>query len=82
MFPMLPMLPLFPLFPMFPMDELSRLLEEQVAEASRYLLRPGPDLVVVDEAHRIKNDEALLSRMLYQIETRRRVLLTGTPLQV
>ena len=51
------------------------------AEFERFLLRPGPDLFVMDEAHRIKNDAATLSKTLMRIATKRRILLTGTPLQ-
>lgn len=39
------------------------------------------DLLVCDEAHRLKNSENQTSRALNSIPVRRRVLLTGTPMQ-
>ena len=37
---------------------------------------------VIDEAHRIKNEDSLLSRVVREFKTSARLLLTGTPLQV
>lgn len=61
--------------------------EEVVAEAESLhniyecLVDPGPDCVICDEGHRIKNSGAGISQALKAIKTKRRVVLTGYPLQ-
>ena len=42
----------------------------------RALLK-GPDLIVCDEGHRIKNRDANISTVLKQVQTGRRIVLTG-----
>lgn len=41
----------------------------------------GPDMVVCDEGHVLKNPKSLLSQELTKLRTLRRIVLTGTPLQ-
>ena len=46
-------------------------------ELEEILLSPGPDLLVLDEAHVIKNDQSQMAKALDRVATRRRVLLTN-----
>lgn len=48
---------------------------------SRCLLDPGPDLVVCDEGHLIKNQKGATNKAVTKIATKRRIILTGTPVQ-
>ncbi|KAI9553415.1 hypothetical protein GHT06_021318 [Daphnia sinensis] len=45
------------------------------------LVDPGPQLVVCDEGHCLKNEKTASYEALNKIATRRRIVLTGTPLQ-
>jgi len=54
---------------------------EQCEQLQIGLLNPGADMVVLDEGHMMKNDKSLLAKGLTKIKTKRRVLLTGTPIQ-
>lgn len=38
--------------------------------------------LIIDEAHRIKNEDSKLSTTLRKFDVENRLLLTGTPLQV
>jgi SNF2 family DNA or RNA helicase len=48
---------------------------------SKYLSSINWNVVLVDEAHRLKNDDSMLYRTLIQFESQHRILITGTPLQ-
>lgn len=41
----------------------------------------GPDLVVCDEGHVLRNADSSISKAMRALSTRRRIILTGTPLQ-
>ena len=44
--------------------------------------KPGScDLLICDEAHRLKNDETLTNKALDALPCARRILLSGTPIQ-
>ncbi|XP_031623433.1 transcriptional regulator ATRX homolog isoform X2 [Contarinia nasturtii] len=56
-------------------------LEKIRQKIHKYLLDPGADLVVCDEGHMIKNQKSTTSAAVNKISTRRRIVLTGTPIQ-
>ncbi|XP_053230448.1 transcriptional regulator ATRX isoform X8 [Podarcis raffonei] len=56
----------------------SRKLKEIFNKA---LVDPGPDFVICDEGHILKNEASAVSKAMNSIRSRRRIILTGTPLQ-
>jgi transcriptional regulator ATRX len=55
--------------------------KSMVDEFHKCLLNPGPDLIVCDEGHILKNEKTTLSKNINKIATSRRIVLTGTPMQ-
>ncbi|CAD98428.1 SNF2 helicase, partial [Cryptosporidium parvum Iowa II] len=54
---------------------------EMLLKERTWFLRRNFHSVIIDEAHRIKNANSKLSQTVRQLNTRFRLLLTGTPLQ-
>ncbi|THG10502.1 hypothetical protein TEA_012530 [Camellia sinensis var. sinensis] len=55
--------------------------DRQIAREICYALQDGPDILVCDEAHMIKNTRADTTQALKQVKCQRRIALTGSPLQ-
>ncbi|XP_020598505.1 protein CHROMATIN REMODELING 20 isoform X2 [Phalaenopsis equestris] len=55
--------------------------DRNIATEICYALQYGPDFLVCDEAHMIKNKRADITLALKQVRTQRRIALTGSPLQ-
>ncbi|GAA6235942.1 transcriptional regulator ATRX-like isoform X1 [Lates japonicus] len=62
-------------------SQAKKVSEEWKTALKSILVDPGPDFVVCDEGHILRNDASNISKAMNAIKTRRRVVLTGTPLQ-
>ncbi|XP_051135736.1 protein CHROMATIN REMODELING 25 isoform X2 [Andrographis paniculata] len=49
--------------------------------SSKFSQSESCDLLICDEAHRLKNDQTLTNRALASLSCQRRILLSGTPMQ-
>lgn len=56
-------------------------LTDEQQPFQKMLVNPGPDLLVCDEGHILKNEKTTVSCALDSVRTTRRIILTGTPLQ-
>ncbi|GAB5367798.1 hypothetical protein AAMO2058_001262300 [Amorphochlora amoebiformis] len=58
-----------------------RIRNEELKTKMQSLILKTPSLIVVDEGHKIKNDRSGIGQAIKQVQTMRRIILTGTPLQ-
>lgn len=54
---------------------------EMFLRGAQVIEKLGFDLLVCDEAHRLKNPTIKTTNLLASLPCRRRVLMTGTPIQ-
>jgi SWI/SNF-related matrix-associated actin-dependent regulator of chromatin subfamily A member 5 len=54
---------------------------EMILREKSHLKKFAWEYIIIDEAHRIKNEESSLAQMVRQFNSRNRLLITGTPLQ-
>lgn len=68
-------------FQHFVKDKQKVSLKVNMEKIRETLVDPGPDLIVCDEGHLLKNGKNNRTKMLMQVKTKRRIILTGTPMQ-
>ena len=54
---------------------------EMILREKAHLKKFAWEYIIIDEAHRIKNEESSLSQVIRMFNSRNRLLITGTPLQ-
>ena len=54
---------------------------EMILREKSHLKKFAWEYIIVDEAHRIKNEESSLAQIIREFNSRNRLLITGTPLQ-
>ncbi|KAL6703659.1 chromatin remodeling complex Adenosinetriphosphatase [Coniothyrium glycines] len=54
---------------------------EMILREKSHLKKFAWEYIIIDEAHRIKNEESSLAQMVRAFNSRNRLLITGTPLQ-
>ncbi|KAK9330976.1 SNF2 family N-terminal domain-containing protein [Lipomyces starkeyi] len=54
---------------------------EMILREKSHLNKFAWEYIIVDEAHRIKNEDSMLSQIIRVFNSRNRLLITGTPLQ-
>lgn len=54
---------------------------EMILREKSHLKKFAWEYIIIDEAHRIKNEESTLSQVIRMFNSRNRLLITGTPLQ-
>ncbi|XP_058788974.1 transcriptional regulator ATRX-like [Phymastichus coffea] len=59
----------------------NKLSPKQKKKIHNLLIKPGADVVVCDEGHLLKNEKSKRANRMQSVETQRRIILTGTPLQ-
>ena len=64
-------------------NEILRLKQRQASQKriKELLLTSGPDLIIADEGHHIKNLKSLLTNQINRLTTKHKICLTGYPLQ-
>eukprot|EP00941_MAST-03F_sp_MAST-3F-sp1_P000947 g947.t1 len=73
----------YEMFRMFvcPSSRTKGLTESMKTQFLRIFCDPGPDLIVLDEGHRIRKAKSVLTNALKMVRTKRRIVMTGYPIQ-